>query len=232
MLSWGGHHLGPVSVPVARDQPPSTSLQRGITWRRPPQRKQGWISLQNSGSCMGQSTTCSLGCSAGSRDEGQELQMAPAALPLEFLALPVFAVCPELCQPVLGTQRCVLSPELCRATLLCSKSPCAWWALKLEAAHWFLAQTPILWNSIHPPSHLEGISHFEWINFIWLLPSTTMLLIHGPPQPLRWGQVHWAALSQTHLLVSQPLGTPLPLSVDYRWTPAALFIWSSYLFFF
>lgn len=105
-------------------------------------------------------------------------------------------------------------------------------ALKLKAAHWFLAQTPILWNSIHPPSHLEGISHFEWINFIWLLPSTTMLLIHGPPQPLRWGQVHWAALSQTHLLVSHPLGTPLPLSVDYTWTPAALFIWRSYFFFF
>lgn len=110
------------------------------------------------------------------------------------------------------------------------RAPVPPWSLKLKGAlqsHWFLAQTPILRNSIHPPSHLEGISHFEWINFIRLLPSTTMLLIHAPLQPVRRGQVHWAALSQTYLLVSHPLEIPLPLSVDYRWIPTAHFIWNS-----
>lgn len=129
--------------------------------------------------------------------EGQDVQTGPGALPLDFLAL-----------PHLRGQRCV--PWALQRPRSPAPSPVPSSALKPKGAHWLLAQTPILWNSIHAPCHLEGISHFEWINFIWLLPSTTMLLIHAPLQPVRWGQVHWAALSQTYLLVSHPLGITSP----------------------
>lgn len=158
--------------------------------------------------------------------------MGPGVLPLDYLILPVFTVPWDLsCASLCWAARDVSCPwTLQRPHSSAWRAPVPPWSLKLKGAlqsHWFLAQTPILRNSIHPPSHLEGISHFEWINFIRLLPSTTMLLIHAPLQPVRRGQVHWAALSQTYLLVSHPLEIPLPLSVDYRLIPTAHFIWNS-----
>lgn len=101
-----------------RDQPPSTSLQRslqeGSHGRGHHKESRAEFPLS---AAWGRAQPAALDALQDRGDEGQELQMAPAALPLQFLALPVFAVSPEL-----GTQRCVLSPELCRATFLCSKS--------------------------------------------------------------------------------------------------------------
>lgn len=59
-----------------------------------------------------------------------------------------------------------------------------------------------------------------------LCHSSTLLC-----SPWRWGQVCWALLSQTYLMVSHPLEMPFPLSVDYRWSLAAHFMWDSYFFF-
>lgn len=124
MLSWGRDHLGPVSVPVMRDQPSSKSH-----W--PSKRDHKEKATTQKAELNFPLVPAELWVPASGREhelqtwllwqnpwdeplEGQDVQMGLGALPVDFLAL-----------SVLGDRDVSCPLSSAKATFLCPKSPCA-----------------------------------------------------------------------------------------------------------